>query len=593
MDPNYNIYYDERLSSILDELEDLKIELSKEEEDALNEISKLKSNIKEHDLLKDFGNAAMQGVQDYLNSFIDTSDIVNDLKNPNAIRSKDEDIVKFKNPPADPATPNPERTILQARESPYAANAKRDNSTMSEKGQRKLAYYEEVYKQRTKTISNHKNNLHGNLSDNEIALTGIESYQFGPKVSLYSADEYKTMFQEAGKPTNTANFIRSKNFQKYYNETYKEFGFESPSSFKEWVKENKFTIHEAPEGMYLVPTDVHASETHTGEVSKIHAYLRDEISKEELAKFEKESRIAKVKYETATRVTRTGKAVAMGSATIIVKEIASIIVNQTYFEFSRKSDDDFTLRLKRVADNCVSKFKTNVKPTIQKLANGAVGNVATEVLTALNDFVFKTAKNIIKVIRAMIGSIIRALKVLTGNEYTWEEKVFEALKILSAGLVAALGFSLNEVIKDLITGTGVAPLVVMAPYVADILSGLIACILSSLVLMLFDCYKDRIDTRNTLAKINFMQMQICGANICISALDEAKTSAIVFQTSSMVFDSLEEMSKNSADIQERLDTMKQKEEEFEARSKDTELKIKAAASKNEAVKDILLNIKSK
>lgn len=596
MDPNKDIFMDERLDALLDEIEDMKIELSKEEEEALGEIAKLKGSIKEHDILKDFGEAAKQGVQDYLNSFMDTSEIVNDLKNPSAIRNRNGSEVKVKQPNV------PVRTLDDAKTSPYSKDAKRDNSGMSDKGRRRLAYYEEAYKQRTKTLSDHSNDLSAlgkagvkPLESNQIALAGIESFQFGPKVDLYTPEEYKAMYIKAGSPESPSNFIRNANFDKFYSEKYSEFGFANKTQFENWCNDNKFSIHETPDGMYLVPRDVHATESHTGEVSVLQKYLTGKLTKEELAKFEKETRIAKVKYETATRVARTGKAMAMGSVKILIQQISSIVVTETYFVFTDKEQKEtpFGDRMKLLVHNCASKMKEQVKPTLLKMADGAVGNIGTEILTALNDFVFKTAKNIIKVIRAMIGSIIRALKVLFGKEHTWQEKVFEALKILSAGLVAALGFSLNELLADLLTGTGFPPLVTAAPFIADVLSGLLASLLSAIVLMLFDSYKDSIDARSAEAKMALMDLQVSGYQVAIAGLEQAKTRVVVAKTATFVGEKMAEMSGDAAASEKNLSSIKETINVLRGKLPETNETVARTKDKIEETSEILRSINKK
>ena len=50
MNTDKNIFMDDRLNAILDEIEDMKIELSEEEEKTLAEISKIQGSIKEHDI---------------------------------------------------------------------------------------------------------------------------------------------------------------------------------------------------------------------------------------------------------------------------------------------------------------------------------------------------------------------------------------------------------------------------------------------------------------------------------------------------------------------------------------------------------------
>ena len=533
----------------MNELEDMKIELSEEEERALVEISNLKGSIKEHDILKDFGEAAMQGVTDYLNSFIDTSEIISDLKNPGSVRRRDNSTVKFLHTSADPNNPNPTRTLEEAKTSPYSANAKKDNSAMSDKGRKRLEYYEEVYKQRLKTLSDHSGSLAKGVSSNQMALAGNESFKFGPTVDLYTSEEYKAMYEAAGRPDNPSQFIRQKNFAKYYSEKYKEFGFSSANQFKEWVNDNKFTIHETPDGMYLVPRDVHASESHTGEVSMLQNYVTGKISKEDLAKFEKETRIATVKYETAIRAQRAGKAVALGAVKVLIQQLATVVVTETYFEFSKRDDQvSFSGKMNNLVHSCANRIKKEIKPTLKKLGASAAGSVGMEVLNVINDFVLKTAKNIMKVIRSMIGSIIRALKVLFSKEHIWQEKVFEALKILSAGLVAALGFSLNEFISDALASTGVPILVVAAPFIGDVSSGLLASILSALVLMLFDSYKDRLDAQNKEAIIATREIQVTGYHIAIAGLEQLRTSVIVAKTGELVVEIVREMGNDAAAI---------------------------------------------
>ena len=598
MDPNYAVYNDERLNALWDELEEMKIELTKEEEQALAEIAKHKEKLKDHNLLKDIGDTALKGVQDYLDSFIDTSEIVNDWKNPGAVRNRNDSQVKFRQPDG---SLNPGRTLEEAKKDPYPATAKRDNTAMSEKGRQRLAYYEEVYKQRTKTVSDHSNDLGGRLSKNEVTLAGIESFQFGPKVDLYTPDEYKRMYQEnqeKGNQYGPTGFIRKVNYDKFYSEKYAEFGFPNKTQFASWCRDNNLTIHESPDGMYLVPTDVHATESHTGEVSKLQQYLSGEITKKDLAKFEKETRMAKVKYETATRATRAGKAVGMSAVKTLVMKVSTIVVTETYFVFSSKEGEDkrsFTEKMSDLVKNCAAKMKEQVKPTFNKIVHGAIGNVGMEILTALNDFVFKTAKNIFKVIRAMIGSIIRALKVLVGKEYTWEEKVFEALKILSAGVVAALGFSLNEFITGLLTSTGVPPLVVIAPYVGDVLAGLLASILSGLVLMLFDSYKERIEAKSAENAIAIREMQISGYHLALAGIEQAQTTIQVAKTAQFVVQAVSGMAENARAADENLaatgQTLEQAESSANSRKSLLEKTSAQSAQNSIMIDDLLKNSK--
>jgi hypothetical protein len=105
----------------------------------------------------------------------------------------------------------------------------------------------------------------------------------------------------------------------------------------------------------------------------------------------------------------------------------------------------------------------------------------------------------------MFGSIKSAYNILRSNEYSWQEKVFEASKILSAGIVAILGFSLNEIIeKGLLSMAIPAPI---ASFVAECLAGLFAGLFSNIVLMLFDHTKDALKVRDTQLQLSLLRSQ--------------------------------------------------------------------------------------
>lgn len=448
-------------------------------------------------------------------------------------------------------TPNvdtPTRKLREANSTPYAADSSRDNSGMSKDGLKRLDYYEKAYKQRTKTIVEHDSNYKTSADTNYATLAGLEAYQFGPKIPCYTADEYKQMYEAAGSPDNTSRWIRDRNFEKFDAEMARELGFKSPGEFAQWRKDNKLTIHESPDGMFLVPSDVHASELHTGEVSELHQYLRGKISKKDLQKFEKEARIAKVKQETKVRGIRAAKGVGMATVKILVQDAASIIVSETYSCFKADDGLSFSEKVKAIVSRCIERIKKELHSTWSKIKSSAACSVTTEVFTALNDFVFKTAKNIFRMIRSMIGSILRAIKVICSSQYSWEEKLYEALKILSAGFVSAVGFGLNEVIKDFIT-TSLPPIAFAAPFIADIFSGLIACVMSSLVLMMFDRHKQNIMQAKNASAHSQLSLQLASVNAASVALSAEKNLLLLEQTKIIAASSLNSMIESDGNMQ--------------------------------------------
>ena len=97
------------------------------------------------------------------------------------------------------------------------------------------------------------------------------------------------------------------------------------------------------------------------------------------------------------------------------------------------------------------------------------------------------------------------------------ERVFEVSKILSAGIVGLIGFSLNELIDKGLTSIGIP----FSSFIAECLSGLFAGIMSAIVMMLFDKLKKQFRTQSTaIRQLQLESRYLCinSANVSISSL---------------------------------------------------------------------------
>ena len=108
----------------------------------------------------------------------------------------------------------------------------------------------------------------------------------------------------------------------------------------------------------------------------------------------------------------------------------------------------------------------------------------------------------------MFGSIKSAFKIIIDKNVSWSEKFFEASKILSAGIVGLIGFSLNELIEKGLTSIGIP----FASFIAECLSGLFAGIMSAIVIMLFDKLKKQFTTQSRAVQI----LQLESRSLCIN-----------------------------------------------------------------------------
>ena len=107
----------------------------------------------------------------------------------------------------------------------------------------------------------------------------------------------------------------------------------------------------------------------------------------------------------------------------------------------------------------------------------------------------------------MWSSIKNAIKIICNDRYTASEKVFEVAKVMTAGLVGVIGFSLNELIEKGLMSLGVP----FASFIAECLSGLFSGIMSAVVLMLFDNVKQYFKAKSDEIRM----LQLRSHRLCI------------------------------------------------------------------------------
>ena len=85
----------------------------------------------------------------------------------------------------------------------------------------------------------------------------------------------------------------------------------------------------------------------------------------------------------------------------------------------------------------------------------------------------------------MWSSIKNAIKIICNDRYTASEKVFEVAKVMTAGLVGVIGFSLNELIEKGLMSLGVP----FASFIAECLSGLFSRVFIEICQVTLDSLK--------------------------------------------------------------------------------------------------------
>ncbi len=499
-----------------DELNKVENQLSQEEENILREIIETESQIEKKDFISDLLSAVKKGAEDYIDAMTDTGDTFDKMKNSQDVSKLDNKLIERKQKCINP------RTMAEASNTPFDNDSANSTEGMSKEGAQKFEMHKEAYKQRTKSItglslpkedSKKKVKYKQDSVVNSESLSGLKGYRIGIVVPMDSIgdiqEKYQQRIQSKGEMSNKARetWIRNNNFHKYYEALVVEYGFKNISHAKQWINKNHLTIHESPDGMILVPTDVHDRASHSGYCSQINKFLTGEISKEQLDRAVVQEKIAYVKHEAKQHTIRAVNGFGMAVVKDMMKFCIATVSKETYNEFHQQSEEKFVQRMKRILNNSWQKFLAKFKNDLKKIFSGGVKSLLNEFLTMLNDYFLGVFKKIFKVVRQMWGSIKSAFKIICSKQYSWQERIFEAAKILSAGAVGVLGFSLNELLEQGLIAIGFP----FAPFVAECLSGLFAGIMSAVVLMLFDNMKAAY--KSNKAEIQLLQKQSQLSNI--------------------------------------------------------------------------------
>lgn len=509
------------LNSSYEEIDEFDKELSNEEELLLQDILTLEqqANVGIH-FMSDLLSAVEKGSLDYIDSMTDTNDTFVSMKRSNDVSKWDDVDIKPINtsPYKDDSDTSQTRKMSDANKSAFLNISDVDTSRMSASGKQLFKKYEEAYSQRTKSLSQlSKEGNTINRSDkntNFETLSGLRGYRIGPVVPMPTAKQAKEGYVQylennGGTGKTASSWLYDENMKQFDTELAKQLGFNTPKEAEKWRKENKLTVHEGPDGMFMVPSDVHASARHDGYRSMMSKYMKGEISEAEMKTYIREEKVAYVKHEAKERGTRMIKGIGMSAIKDVLKCAIVVVTKETFSEFRKNTEDKFVTRMMRIFKQSWAHVWEKCKQILSGLWKNIKSSFLSELLTALNDFFFKTFKNVFKVIRQMWSSIKSAFKIICSSNYSKEEKAFEVMKVLTSGFVGVIGFSLNEILEKGLVSIGL-PLP-FASFISECLSGLFSGIMSSVVLMLFDNLKKHLKAKSSELQL----LQLKSKKLCI------------------------------------------------------------------------------
>lgn len=229
-----------------------------------------------------------------------------------------------------------------------------------------------------------------------------------------------------------------------------------------------------------------------------------------------------VKVGISTKAKMAGMNGLKSGVKAAVGQLLSITVVEVINEYRKKEDLDFKNKIANVS----RRIKQKAKDILKTFKDHAISSFISTFLQAILESLFKIAKNIFQFIKTATLSIFKATKVLFSKESSWEEKSKEALKILGLAVSTLIGIALEEVIEKALISSFpfTAP---FAGFISPVLAGLAVGIGSILVLQGFQKYQSNIEFKKLKASENELIQKSTNISLTQASISDAKATKSV------------------------------------------------------------------
>ena len=244
-------------------------------------------------------------------------------------------------------------------------------------------------------------------------------------------------------------------------------------------------------------------------------------------------------YNIKTTGTIALKNAGKSAAKAALGKLLSITIVEIVNEFKIEEKSELTEKIKNISKRITEKSKDLLNTFKDNSINSFISTILDAILTSL----FKIAKNILKFVKTAFSSILKAIKIILSKEFSLEDRLKEALKILGASVVIMIGVLLDEIIEKGII-TAFPPLASVAGFISPILSGLIVGLASVLVIQAWDTYKDKyiLKTDDKIFKLQNKSLLandlLTNNNVIRANVSSFKSEESTFFTKKMFSDSL-------------------------------------------------------
>lgn len=229
-----------------------------------------------------------------------------------------------------------------------------------------------------------------------------------------------------------------------------------------------------------------------------------------------------VKIGLSTQAKKAGMNGLKSGLKAAVGQLLSITVVEVINEYRKKEDLDFKHKIANVS----RRIKQKATDIFKTFTDHAISSFISTFLQAILESLFKIAKNLFQFIKTATVSILKATKVLFSKESSWEEKSKEALKILGLAISTLIGLALEEVIEKALISSFpfTAP---FAGFISPVLAGLAVGIGSVLVLQGFQKYQSNIEFKKLKASENELIQKSSNISLSLASISDTKATESV------------------------------------------------------------------
>lgn len=163
----------------------------------------------------------------------------------------------------------------------------------------------------------------------------------------------------------------------------------------------------------------------------------------------------------------------------------------------------FKQEFENAKENFVSRINEIIDQLLSGVADGFSGGFVSDILNTLINTFLTTSQNFAKLLNDGITGMIKACKILMSNnpDISLNEKIREAMKILSITITASIGYFLKEGLDKYFKTT---PLVKYADILSSGIGSIFTGIVASMLIFAFDNFNQILDEfRSILETIKF------------------------------------------------------------------------------------------